>query len=98
MVKLTFKSIKSAYKHCVLEDNRTFYFRFCVNKKFFQELLERYQSRPQKYLEKTPEEIDQDILSQYGRYMQQLQQQKEKPAEETVAVKKQERRQAIEIL
>lgn len=69
-----------------------------LNKKFFQELLERYQSRPQKYLEKTPEEIDQDILSQYGRYMQQLQQQKEKPAEETVAVKKQERRQAIEIL
>ncbi len=28
MVKLTFKSIKSAYKHCVLEDNCTFYFRF----------------------------------------------------------------------
>ncbi len=69
-----------------------------LSKKFFQELLERYQSSPQKYLEKTPEEIDQDILSQYGRYMQQLQLQKEKPEAEAVGVKRQERRETIEIL
>lgn len=67
-----------------------------LSKKFFQELLERYQSSPQKYLEKTTEEIDQDILSQYGRYMQQLQQ--EKPKAEAASVKRQERREAIEII
>lgn len=67
-----------------------------LSKKFFKELLERYQSSPQKYLEKTTEEIDQDILSQYGRYMQQLQQ--EKPEAEAAGVKRQERREAIEII
>lgn len=68
-----------------------------LSKTFFQELLKKYRREPQKYLNKTSEEINQDILSQYRKYMQQMQEKEEKPISEVIGVKKQERRAGIEI-
>lgn len=69
-----------------------------LNKTFFQDLLRKYRREPQKYLDKAPEEIDQDILSQYRSFMQQMQEKREKTTVEAGIVKKQERRASIEIV
>lgn len=69
-----------------------------LSKTFFQNLLEQCRREPQRYLNKTTEEIDQDILSQYGSYMQQMQEKMEKPETKVAPAPKQERRNVIEIL
>lgn len=46
-----------------------------LNKEFFQKLLARYRQQSNLLQEKSPEEINQDILSQYRSYMEQFQEQ-----------------------
>ena len=69
-----------------------------LNKAFFEEIIKEYQEEPQKYVNKDPDEINQDILVQCRMYMQQIQEKEEKPVAETRVVKQQERRGIIEIL
>lgn len=60
-----------------------------LNKEFFQKLLVRYREAPHLLHGQSPEEINQDILSQYRSYMEQFQEQHCRTPE---IVKKQKKR------
>lgn len=67
-----------------------------LNKEFFKELLKRYQEKPQKYKDISPEELNKDILFQYQNYMQMLQEQPETQLMKKDTVTNKERRSSIE--
>ncbi len=69
-----------------------------LSKTFFQNLLEQCRREPQKYQDKTVDEINKDILSQCMSYMQQMQEKTGKSETQTSSAPKPERRNVIEIL
>lgn len=72
-----------------------------LNKKFFRELLKRYQEKPQKLEKQSPEELDKDILNQLQCYIKQVEDKEEAleaGMQKPHAPEKTERRQTIEII
>lgn len=72
-----------------------------LNKKFFRELLKRYQEKPERLKKQSPEDVNKDILNQIQCYIKQVED-NEEALEEGVqkphVPEKPERRQMIEII